>query len=216
MLARFISREFKSIERFLDRKKWVDSAFDKALERVEKLAETISKLFGWATDIDKSPIALTLEGSADAFGTDTVSRAELDANIVDYGSAAVAHGSASFRAAAEGGTEVALTDAFGEVSGADFVLQMDTDIQGENWAESTHRFIALDLDFLDFPDLTRVNVELAADADDRAHVGAGNIATATFDAAVDAPVGAVDVVAEVLAVEDVLSGSSLQATLAIG
>lgn len=216
MLAKFISREFKSIERFLDRKEWVDSAFDKALERVEKLAETISKWFAWTPDIDATPMAVTLDGTADAFGTDSFAQAELDANIVDYGSAAVAHGSASFRAAAEGDAEVALTDAFGEVTGADFVLQMDTDIQGENWAVSTHRFIALDLDFLDFPDLARVDVAFAADVDDRAQVGDGNIATATFDAAVDAPAGAVDVVAEVLAVEDVLSGSSLQVTLAIG
>lgn len=215
-MQRFLSNKMDIIERWLWRQDWTDAVFDQVVAKVNQLADLADRKFGHLKAFDKTPLALSVDGSADAAGHDTVARAELSANITDHGSVAVGSGRSRFFAAAEEGTAYATSSASSDVSGADFVLRTSKTVTGDNWSLTEHRVIALDFDFLDLPKPRIHEIEKEIDLSQKASVGDGNIATADFDADVRAEDSYLDVYADAIAVEDAYSGSSITATLAIG
>lgn len=192
-----------------------DSVFDTAASRIETLGR---KLSSWTKDDkDATPMAVHLDGFADASGVDTVADADLWARMIDLEGATVAFGRAEFTAAARGGDELVAAEAFCEIDGADFVLKVSHSVSGRNFQSDKVSFFAIDLDCIDLADdPVELDLDLSARSSRSKAVAEGNLALAEFFAEVEAEDSFVDVFSDVLAVEDRFSGSSIQATLAVG
>lgn len=208
--------KIEAVGHWLAERKWSDAAFDKAVTKINAIAERFEKRFDRLGDKDTTEMAICLDGSADAIGHDTMASADLVAEIRDHGSVTVGSGRATFTAAAEGDRAFAATDAFSEVSGADFVLQMDRTVTGTNWEMTQHRVLTIDFDFLDRENAVYVDIERQKHKNTDFDVTDGNVAAAEIDANVYAEDTLLDIYADAIAVEDAFSGSTIEAKLAIG
>lgn len=197
-----------------------DRAFDRLVDRIEKVATLYDKLFGWLPDVDRSPMAVALGGSADALGQDTVARADLRGDLADYGAVSVGVGRARFEARAEDGPlnpqRLAFAEASSLVEGADFVVTLDRTVTGRNWETASHSYLAIDLAAVELDEPILYEVEVERQVRRARDVAEGNLADADVDVDARAESTLVDVDVDILAVEDTLSGSSVEAVLAIG
>ncbi|MBE9636208.1 hypothetical protein IQ782_05065 [Salipiger pacificus] len=222
MLSKFIYSQISSIAKMLNSNNWSDRMMDRAVDMLERLADRVEHLSGRISDNDgysgpfDSAIDMEIGGSAQAAGEHTIASADLSAEITDTDNASIAVGNATFQAAAEGGAEFVTTDAYSNVSGADFVLSWTGTTSGKNWETTTTKVLAVDFAFYE----SNEPVIVAPDSDHHTHsyhnVADGNVATAEFDVTANAEDSLVDVYAGVLAIEDTYSGSAIDAFLAIG
>ncbi|NLS05287.1 hypothetical protein HGP14_18235 [Rhizobium sp. P32RR-XVIII] len=160
---------------------------------------------------------MTVVGGADAVGLDSVASANVSLQLMDRGLATFAIGSASFTAAAQGGSAYATTYGDVEITGADLsiVSTRTASASGANeMAESTSlSFAAVNLKF----DLGyQVEIEKAA-ALDSAKNGTlqGNAAFFHVDATAAGENSFVDVQADAVVVEDALSTVTVSATAGV-
>lgn len=200
----------------LERGNWSNRAIDLAVSFLEGIADRLSGSIRNPGERLESAIDVEMGGSAEAVGEHTIASADLKAEIVDSDLASFALGSATFKAAAEGGPEYATAYTYCDVSGADFVFTKTTTKSGANWEEATTKVFAVDFAYLDTGTPIYVTPEASYTYDNYKKVAGGNIATADFEVQVSAEDTLADVYASAVAIEDVYSGSSIDATLAIG
>ena len=187
---------------------WSEKTIAMVVDYLEHLAETVAGALGSASE--QSPSAMDVEIGG------TRASADLTAELsdTDYGSFAV--GSGTFFAAAEGGAETAATNAYCDVEGADFVFTRTTTTTGENWSETRTQLIAVDFACIDTGSTLMITPESSYLLDSYQQVESGNVATVNFDVAVSATHTDADVSTGAIAIEDTYSGSSIDASLAIG
>ncbi|MCA0939636.1 hypothetical protein LCM28_07100 [Salipiger pacificus] len=202
--------------RMLEKGDWSDKAIALVVDYLEHLAETIAGALESPLDQYSSAMDVEIGGTAEAEGEHTRAKADLTAELSDteYGSFAV--GSGTFSAAAEGGAETATTNAFCDVDGADFVFTRTTTTTGENWSETRTQMIAVDFACIDMDSTLMITPESSYRLGTYQHVESGNVATVDFDVEVNATHSYAEVSTGAIAVEDTYSGSSIEATLAIG
>ncbi len=211
-----ISRKVKALGNWLADQSWSDAAVDQAFVKVDAIASWLDRITRYRPDRDDSPLSMSLDGSGEAIGRDTIATADLNANVTDHGSVSIGTGRASFFAAAEGERPYATTDAYSNVDGADFVLTFDRTVTGQNWESTQHSVIALDFAAFELRNPYAFTFERDLTSDTVFDVSEGNVATADFEAEVEAEDSVLDIYADALAIEDAFSGSSIEATLAIG
>lgn len=114
------------------------------------------------------------------------------------------------------GAETAATNAYCDVEGADFVFTRTTTTTGENWSETRTQLIAVDFACIDTGSTLMITPENSYLLDSYQQVESGNLATVNFDVAVSATHTDADVSTGAIAIEDTYSGSSIDASLAIG
>ena len=230
MLSRLISAQISSIGKMLNKSDWSDRIIDRAIDMLDRLADRIERLTDRNDRISdrhhhqdhdndrpvETAIDMELGGSAEAVGEHTIASADLRAKLTDTDNASFAVTSSTFRAAAEGGAEFALTDAYCDVDGADFVFSRTVTTTGRNWETTTTKVIAVDFAFLDNGRPIMVTPHSTYTVNSYQSVADGNVATADFDVKANAEDTLADVYAGVLAIEDTYSGSSIDAMLAIG
>jgi hypothetical protein len=193
-----------------------EAAFDRAVGRINELAAKASDALKKLRDVDDTPMAVQLDGTAEAVGVDTHAQGQLRATLTDHGSVSVAVGCARFEAAASGGAEVAFADAGSLVVGADLVLSADVRQTGANWEVATHKFVAIDFDCVELARAITWNLSVEKRSSTVWSVADGNVATADFDVVAEGEHSLAQVDVDVLTVEDRYSGSTVDATLAIG
>lgn len=215
---RWFERELDRIVQKLER--GAEAAFDKLVVEIGKLAKLYDTLFGWLPDVDRSPMAVALGGSAEALGQDTTAQAHLRAELTDYGAVTVGAGRARFEAAAEAGPmnddAFAFAEASATIDGADFVVSLDRTVTGANWETASYAYLAIDLAAVELAEPIEFSYEVERQARRVRDVAEGNVADADVDAQAGAQDTLVDVDVELLAIEDTLSGSSVEAVLGIG
>lgn len=221
------------VGKILDRGNWSDRAFERALDFLEKFVERVadggrnSHPKGHWGDRDsyrnddqgdqpETSIEMEIGGTAEALGEHTLASAELQAEITDTEHASFAIGSGTFSAAAEGGAQYATTDAFCDVDGADFVFASTKTVTGKNWETTTTRVFAVDFAYLDMRNPLVITPECSYRVGSYKNVADGNVASVDFDVNVSGEHTNAEVQAGALAIEDIYSGSSIDATLAIG
>lgn len=200
----------------LDRGNWSDWAIGRAMDFLEGFAARLTGSRHNPRDRLESAIDMEMGGSAEAVGEHTRATADLSAELRDTDAASFALGRATFKAAAEGGAEFAAAYSYCDVSGADFVFTRTTTRTGQNWEESTTKVFAVDFAYLDTGQPIMITPESSYSVNSYLSVANGNVADADFDVKVSGENSLADVSAGVLAIEDVYSGSSIDATLAIG
>lgn len=213
---RWFMNKIEAIAMRLERGPVSEAKFQKAVERIEALAEKAAAKLAAARDVDETPMAILVDGTAEAVGQNTHATGNLRASLTDYGALSVGVGYARFEAAACGGQEVAFADAGSLISGADLVLTADIRTTGRNWETAEHRFVAIDLDCVDLARPISFGVGVERTSRTAWSVAEGNLATAEFDVAVEAENSFADVTVDVLTVEDLYSGSTVEGALAIG
>jgi hypothetical protein len=214
----WFERKIEGIVRKVER--GTDAGFDRVVDEIDKLAKLYDRFFGWLPDVDESPMAVALGGSADALGQNTRAEAHLQAELTDHGAVSVSVGRARFEAAAEAGPvnpdAFAFAEASAAIDGADFVIMLDRTVTGPNWAKASHAHIAIDLAALDLAEPIEFTFEVEREARRARDVAEGNVASTDVDAQAGSEDTFVDVEVDLLAVEDALSGSSVEAVLGIG
>lgn len=193
-----------------------EAKFDEAVARINDLAAKASEALKKLRDVDDTPMALQIDGTAEAAGVDTRAQGDLRATLTDHGSVSVAVGCARFEAAASGGAEVAFADAGSLVLGADLVLSADVRRTGANWEVATHKVVAIDFDCVELHRALSFNLAVETRSDTVWSVSEGNLATAAFDVVARGEDSLAEADVDVLTVEDRYSGSTVDATLAIG
>ena len=195
---------------------WSEKTIAMVVDYLEHLAETVAGSLGSASEQSSSAMDVEIGGTAEAGGEHTRASADLTAELsdTDYGSFAV--GSGTFFAAAEGGAETAATNAYCDVEGADFVFTRTTTTTGENWSETKTQLIAVDFACIDAGSTLMITPESSYLLDSYQQVESGNLATVNFDVAVSATHTDADISTGAIAIEDTYSGSSIDASLAIG
>jgi hypothetical protein len=196
-----------------------DRAFDKAVDKIEKLAEKLyNKMEKFAPHMltdDQSPMSLNAQVASDAIGTNTAAHSTLKAKLIDGPLVSVALASATSFAATEGGAEIAVSATFTNAPGADMAFTKVTKFSGKNFEAAREVMVAVDLQFWESPgfDFTRerniTSNRIVADVED------GNVATVKFHASAEGENTFVSVQTDALAVEDILSTSSISADLFI-
>jgi len=213
---RFLANKFDVIGKWLSHQDWTDATFDKLVAKVNNITTQAEAKFGDMPPVDVSPLSLNLQGTADAAGYDTVATAHLTASITDSESVSVGLGEASFFAAAEEGAAYATTSASSDLSGADFEFCITTTVTGENWSLTENCVIAIDFDFFENSTSQAYEYNEEIISLEQESLGDGNVAMVDFVAEVSAYNSLVDVNADAIVIEDVYSGSSISAVLAIG
>ena len=216
-LENWFERRLDALVKGAQRKPDLD--FDALVDGVGRLATFYDRLFGWLPDRDRSPVSVSLGGSADAVGQNTVARTHLEASLVDYGAVSVGFGRARFEARAEAGPEnpdaLAFAEASSQVEGADFVVTLDRTVTGPNWEVASHAYFAVDLAAIELHDPIELSYEIERQSRRVRDVADGNVADAEVDAEARSDDTLVDLDLDLLAIEDTLSGSSVEAVLAI-
>jgi len=208
------------VSQILDQGDFSDSAIAKACDMIVKFADQMqsqlckTKAFEPYSH-DDTPMTLFAETSADAIGEATSAQSSLKAGLIDYKNVTIAIGTATSTAVAEGGSEVAATSAFTEVTGSNFVYTDTYTGTGANWQKSTQVVFAIDFKFLD----DAINLSLTREAevlsDSRYSTGDGNVARVDFDVTASGTNTAVEVFADALAVQDTISSTYVGADLLI-
>lgn len=197
-----------------------EAGFDRLVDKIGRIAETYDKWFGWLPDIDRSPVTVSLGGAADAVGQNTDARTLLQADLTDYGAVSIGVGRARFEARAEAGPEnlsaLAFAEASSVVEGADFVITLDRTVTGRNWEVASHSYLAVDLAAVELDEPIEFAFEVERQVRRARDVAEGNVADADVDVEARSDDTFVDVELDLVAIEDTLSGSSVEAVLAIG
>jgi hypothetical protein len=178
-------------------------------------------------DTDTSDIVADFGGEATAVGENTIAKTSIIGKSADVGLVSYAIGTTTFTAAAtesREGTAFASTSSYANVSGADLILIYNdhgelTPSAGADVAYSTSSttFIAIDLEFWDWawgPIVIEADREVEFDCI-RFEIE-GNAATLQASLEATGPETLVSLDANVLAVEDTLSSSSVRALLGVG
>jgi hypothetical protein len=207
----------------------MSAAFDVVNARLGYVATQISdcaEAKGY-TQTDTTGVVATFGGEATAIGDNSKVSCTMRGNIQDVGLVTYAVGTCTFTAVAEAsgdGTAVAYTESFAHVSGADFVIIINTDYStpleaGADFAFSTSSssFIAIDLEYWDsargpiYIEYDRVlgRYAVCGELDD----GEMAVLDAVLDSFGGDTFASLD--ANVLTIEDTLSTVSAVATLAV-
>ncbi|ETX11996.1 hypothetical protein OCH239_18770 [Roseivivax halodurans JCM 10272] len=211
-----LTNKFYKVGNFLARSNWTDDAIDRATDLLGNIADKLGKLLSKFSEPYETDLGMELGGSAEAIGTDTVTTADLKASMVDTEHSKIGVGFAQFTAAASGGASFATTDAYCDISSADFVFTSKTTHSGENWETTTQKVIAIDLDYFEFASPIVIDTDRTWSFDTTCDVVEGNVATAYFDVKLESEDTLSDVWLDALAVENAYSGSSIDATMVIG
>lgn len=209
------------VSQILDQGDFSDTAIAKACSMIVKFADQMQSQLSKNKAFlpyshDDTPMALFAETSSDAIGETTSAQSSLKAGLIDYKNVTIAVGAATSTAVAEGGAEVAATSAFTEVVGSNFVCTETYTGTGSNWQKSTQTVFAIDFKFLDDDINLSLTREAALLTDSRLSTSGGNVAQADFDVTASGTNTSVQVFADALAIEDVISSTYVGADLLTG
>jgi hypothetical protein len=208
------------VKRMLNKGDFSESSIEKAVCKITAFADKLEKQLLKTKCLeflmhDDNDMQLLAQTAGDAIGEHTYAESNLKAGLMNFGNVSIAYASATSVAAAEGGPEFASTAAFADVTGGDVAFTRTTNITGQNFQKSTEYLFAVDFTFLKDFDIQLghgCNRVINAHLD----VPEGNTAIVNFDVIAQSEDTAVSVVADVLAVQDTLSSTYVEAGVAIG
>jgi hypothetical protein len=219
-ILRQVTKTFGQVQRLLKKGDFSDDAIDRAVHKIAHLADKLEYAMSKSWFLkplmqDDKPIALFAETAGDSIGEKTFAESHLKAGVMDFDNFSIAVASATSVAAAQGGAQFVSTASFASVSGADVSFTRAYNTTGANYSQSTELLFAVDFKFL-----KDLNLTLGRDRNIVTHkyadVPDANVARVEFNVVAEAENGAVDVVADALAIEDTLSTTYLGAEILIG